>query len=40
MLRPLLGGQGCYVLSTPQGILSDRTCREKKVGGEVLCSII
>jgi len=32
-------GLGVSILSTPQGILPDRLAREKKVGGEVLCSI-
>jgi len=36
--RPL-GGLGIAVVSTSQGILSDRRCREAKVGGEVLCTV-
>lgn len=35
----VLNGQGVAVLSTNQGVLSDRECRERKVGGEVLCTI-
>jgi len=27
------------ILSTPQGVLSDREARKRKVGGELLCSI-
>ncbi len=38
-LKPLMRGLGCYILSTPKGILSDREARAAKVGGEVLCSI-
>jgi small subunit ribosomal protein S8 len=38
-LRPVLNGLGIAVVSTPQGILSDRECRKRKVGGEVLCEI-
>src|SRR5262245_25339302 len=34
--RPL-NGLGISVVSTPQGVLSDRQCRERNVGGEVLC---
>lgn len=30
---------GVLILSTPQGILTNREAREKKVGGEVLCEI-
>lgn len=33
------GGLGIAVLSTNQGILSDRECREKNIGGEVLCTV-
>ena len=38
-LPRVLRGQGIYVLSTPKGVLSDRTARKEKVGGEVLCKI-
>ncbi|GIW85776.1 MAG: 30S ribosomal protein S8 [Isosphaeraceae bacterium] len=38
-LRPVLGGMGIQILSTPQGILSDRQARAAKVGGEVLARI-
>jgi small subunit ribosomal protein S8 len=38
-LKPVLGGMGIRVLSTPKGILSDRKAREQKVGGEVLALI-
>ncbi len=34
-----LSGQGISVVSTNQGVLSDRECRQKKVGGEVLCTV-
>jgi len=36
--RPL-NGLGISIISTPQGVLSDRQCRERNVGGEVLCTI-
>ncbi len=38
-LKPVLNGLGIQILSTPQGILSDRRARELKVGGEVLARI-
>ena len=38
-LRPVLGGMGIQIVSTPQGILSDRAARERKVGGEVLAKV-
>jgi small subunit ribosomal protein S8 len=33
------GGLGVNILSTPQGLLPDRRARERKVGGEILCSV-
>ncbi len=32
-------GLGTAVISTSQGVLTDRGCRQLKVGGEVLCYI-
>ncbi len=36
--RPL-NGLGISIVSTSKGVLSDRQCREAKVGGEVLCIV-
>lgn len=33
------GGIGVSVLSTSQGLLTDREARRRKVGGEVLCEV-
>ena len=38
-LPKVVRGQGVYVLSTNQGVLSDRAARARKVGGEVLCRV-
>ena len=38
-LPAVRNGLGISVLSTSKGILSDRQCRQHKVGGEVLCTI-
>jgi small subunit ribosomal protein S8 len=38
-LKPVLGGLGIHILSTPKGILSDRRARAEKVGGEVLALV-
>jgi small subunit ribosomal protein S8 len=35
----VLGGMGIAILSTNQGLLTDRQARERKVGGEVLCHV-
>ena len=32
-------GMGVSILSTSHGVMSDRTAREQKVGGELLCEI-
>ncbi len=32
-------GVGIAIMSTTQGIMTDRKSRQKKVGGEVLCSV-
>jgi small subunit ribosomal protein S8 len=38
-IRPVLGGRGIGVVSTNQGLLSDKQARERRVGGEVLCEV-
>jgi small subunit ribosomal protein S8 len=38
-LPRVLGGLGVAVLSTSQGLLTDREARQAKVGGEVLCYV-
>jgi small subunit ribosomal protein S8 len=35
----VVGGMGIAVMTTPKGILTDKTCRREGVGGEVLCYI-
>jgi small subunit ribosomal protein S8 len=35
----VLGGLGVAVLSTSQGLLTDREARKRNVGGEVLCFV-
>lgn len=35
----VLNGLGISILSTSQGILSDREARQKRIGGEVLCTV-
>jgi small subunit ribosomal protein S8 len=38
-LKPVLGGMGIQILSTPRGVISDRRARADKVGGEVLALV-
>jgi small subunit ribosomal protein S8 len=35
----VLGGLGIAILSTNQGLMTDREAREKRVGGEILCEV-
>jgi small subunit ribosomal protein S8 len=38
-LPRVLGGLGVAVLSTSEGLMTDREARKRKVGGEVLCYV-
>lgn len=38
-LRPVLNGLGISIISTSQGVVSDREARRQNIGGEVLCEI-
>ena len=35
----VVGGVGIAILTTPQRILSDKSCRRESVGGEVICYV-
>ena len=38
-LPKFYNGLGLFVLSTPQGVMSDNEARQANVGGEVLCKV-
>jgi small subunit ribosomal protein S8 len=38
-LPRVLAGMGIAVVSTSKGVMSDRSCREAKAGGEILCTV-
>jgi small subunit ribosomal protein S8 len=38
-LPRVLGGLGVAVLSTSQGLMTDREARKRRVGGEILCFV-
>ncbi len=38
-LRPVLNGLGIQIISTSQGVFSDREARQKGVGGEVIAEV-
>ena len=35
----VMGGYGTAIISTSKGVLTDKECRSKGVGGEVICHI-
>ncbi|MEK7408806.1 MAG: 30S ribosomal protein S8 [Acidobacteriota bacterium] len=38
-IRPVLGGLGINIMSTPRGLMTGREARKQGVGGEVLCQV-
>ena len=38
-LKPIKHGYGIAVISTSQGLLTDKEAKKRKIGGEVLCEI-
>ncbi|HEV2490912.1 MAG TPA: 30S ribosomal protein S8 [Candidatus Acidoferrales bacterium] len=38
-IRPVVGGMGVSILSTPRGIMTGQSARREGVGGELLCEV-
>ncbi len=38
-IRQVLGGLGCAVISTPQGVMSGKEAKKCGVGGELICEV-
>ena len=38
-IRPVRNGLGLGIVSTSQGLVSDRDARDRRLGGEVLCEV-
>jgi small subunit ribosomal protein S8 len=38
-VRPVVGGLGINILTTPKGLMTGRAARKAKVGGEILCEV-
>lgn len=38
-LPRVLGGMGTAIISTPKGVMTDKSAREQGVGGEVICIV-
>jgi small subunit ribosomal protein S8 len=38
-IRPVVGGMGISIMSTPKGVMTGRSARKAHIGGEVLCEV-
>ena len=38
-IRPIRGGYGISIISTPKGLMTNIEAKRKKLGGEVICEI-
>ena len=38
-LPRVLAGMGIAIISTSKGVMSDKSCREANIGGEILCTV-
>jgi small subunit ribosomal protein S8 len=38
-IRPVVGGMGIVILSTPRGIMTGQAARKEGLGGELLCEV-
>jgi len=38
-IRPVVGGLGISILTTPRGLMTGRAAREARIGGELLCEV-
>jgi small subunit ribosomal protein S8 len=38
-LRPIRSGLATRIMTTSQGVMTDREARKRKIGGEVLCEV-
>lgn len=38
-LYPIRGGYGRAIISTPEGLLTDREARKRNLGGEIFCHV-
>jgi len=38
-IKPVVGGLGISILTTPKGLMTGRSARKANVGGEILCEV-
>ncbi len=38
-IKPVIGGLGVNILTTSKGVMTDKSARQNRVGGELICTI-
>ena len=38
-IKPVRGGYGMAIISTPKGLMTNKEARKKKLGGEIICEV-
>lgn len=38
-VKPVIGGLGVSILTTNKGIMTDKTAKQQRVGGELICTV-
>ncbi len=38
-IKPVKSGLGTFIISTNQGLMTDKEAKEKNIGGEILCEV-
>ena len=38
-IEPVISGLGVAIVSTSQGIMTDKMARQKSLGGEIICTV-
>ena len=38
-MKPVRGGYGIAIISTPEGLMTNKQARKRKLGGEIICEI-
>jgi len=38
-IKPVRGGYGIAIISTPQGLMTNKEARKQKIGGEIICEV-
>ncbi len=38
-IKPVRGGYGILIVSTPKGLMTNKEAKRKKIGGEIICEI-